>query len=230
MDRPVTPSSHYGSQAPHSEVGSPPSTRPGQVNSSSRPVSYVNNGNLVGDGNLDIDQAGGPRPTSALSGHNDESHITAAEPPSSLVRSDSRLSQQQTALPSRGGTLKKKSSMKRTGSLGRTASRKSSYAGSVRSMKLGEKEKYEETPESNSAFYCPVPTQGNPTELLATRFQGMFCAMTVSHLLIHEQHGAKCSKTSSPTSEIYTNPTICAERPLCLRPMSSTTSQYPRTS
>lgn len=39
-------------------------------------------------------------------------------------------------------------------------------------MKLGEKEKYEPTEEQNSAFYCPVPLSGNPTDLLADRFQG----------------------------------------------------------
>ena len=75
-------------------------------------------------------------------------------------------------LQSQSGTLKKKASMSRTGSMKRSGSRKSSYAGSVRSLKLGEKEKYGETDESNSIFYCPVPTQGNPTELLANRFQG----------------------------------------------------------
>lgn len=82
------------------------------------------------------------------------------------------MSQSATAVPSRGGTLKKKSSIKRVGSLGRSNSKRSTYAGSVKSMRLGEKEKYEPDPEHNSAFYCPVPTTGSPTELLADRFQG----------------------------------------------------------
>ena len=92
-----------------------------------------------------------------------------------LPRSNSQLSNSHSALPSRGGTLKKKASLHKSSSLKRTASKRSSYAGSVRSLQLGEKEKYGETEETNSVFYCPVPTSGNPTELLANRFQGM-CA------------------------------------------------------
>ena len=99
-----------------------------------------------------------------------------------FVRSESRMSQTQSV--ARSGTLKKKTSMKRTGSLGRSASRRSSYAGSIRSAKVGEGvageapvEQAVEKPaatgvDNNSAFYCPVPTSGNPTELLANRFQG----------------------------------------------------------
>ena len=90
-----------------------------------------------------------------------------------LHRSASQMSQSQIQTPSRGGTLKKKSSLKRTSSLMRTSSRRSSRAGSVRSMTLGEKEKYGQSEEMNSVFYCPVPTSGSPTELLANRFQGM---------------------------------------------------------
>lgn len=89
-----------------------------------------------------------------------------------LHRSASQMSQSQIQAPSRGGTLKKKSSLKRTSSLMRTSSRRSSRAGSVRSLALGEKEKYGQSEETNSVFYCPIPTSGNPTELLANRFQG----------------------------------------------------------
>ena len=91
-----------------------------------------------------------------------------------LQRPQSQMSQTQTLTPSRGGTLKKKPSMKRTGSLKRSSSRRSSRAGSVRSLNLGEREKYnpEEAEEINSAFFSPVPTSGSPTELLANRFQG----------------------------------------------------------
>lgn len=39
---------------------------------------------------------------------------------------------------------------------------------------LGEKEKYGEGEEYNSAFYTPVPTVGTPTDVLANRFQGSF--------------------------------------------------------
>lgn len=73
---------------------------------------------------------------------------------------------------SRGNTLKKKSSMRRsgsrTGSLMRSSSRRSMKAGSVRSLALQSSHDPEET---MSAFYCPVPTTGNPTEALSARFQ-----------------------------------------------------------
>lgn len=93
-----------------------------------------------------------------------------------MIRADSALSnpieQSQPYTPSRQGTLKKKASIKRQSSMKRSLSRKSSRAGSVRSLNLGDKEAYEEHPDRNSAFYCPVPTTGNPTEVLANRFQG----------------------------------------------------------
>jgi ribosomal protein L9 len=111
--------------------------------------------------NEDLDK--GHSHTSAAMGH-------GAVP--ELHRSASQMSQSQIQTPSRGGTLKKKSSLKRTSSLMRTSSRRSSRAGSVRSLTLGEKEKYGQSEEMNSVFYCPVPTSGNPTELLANRFQG----------------------------------------------------------
>ena len=89
-----------------------------------------------------------------------------------LTRPESQMSQSQTLLPSRGGTLKKRGSLKKSGSIKRSLSRRSSYAGSVRSLSLGEKEKYAGNEEMKSAFYTPVPTSGNPTEMLANRFQG----------------------------------------------------------
>lgn len=55
----------------------------------------------------------------------------------------------------RQSTLKKKTSVKRTGS-------KKSRSGSVAG----------ETEGRNSVFYTPIPTQGNPTEILASRFNG----------------------------------------------------------
>lgn len=70
---------------------------------------------------------------------------------------------------SRSNTLKKKSSLRRSGSLGRSGSRRSTKAGSVRSLAL---QSNADEDEIHSAFYCPVPTTGNPTEALANRFQG----------------------------------------------------------
>lgn len=86
---------------------------------------------------------------------------------SPMPRSNSVLSQGETLIPSRGGTLKKKASLRKTGSLKRSSSRRSSRAGSVRSLALQPGED-----EAHSAFHSPVPTTGNPTEILANRFQG----------------------------------------------------------
>ncbi|TVY42340.1 Phosphatidylinositol 4,5-bisphosphate-binding protein [Lachnellula subtilissima] len=83
-------------------------------------------------------------------------------------RSDSVLSQGDTLIPSRGGTLKKKASLRKTGSLKRSGSRRSSRAGSVRSLVL---QPGAEADEAHSAFFSPVPTTGNPTEILSARFQ-----------------------------------------------------------
>ncbi|KAI0517716.1 hypothetical protein F5B22DRAFT_96124 [Xylaria bambusicola] len=69
---------------------------------------------------------------------------------------------------SRGNTLKKKNSMRRSASLKRSGSRRSMKAGSVRSLAL---QSSHEPDEIHSVFYCPVPTSGAPTELLAQRFQ-----------------------------------------------------------
>ncbi|KAF3763705.1 hypothetical protein M406DRAFT_236725, partial [Cryphonectria parasitica EP155] len=69
---------------------------------------------------------------------------------------------------SRSNTLKKKNSLRRGGSLRRSGSRRSMKAGSVRSLAL---QSNMDEDEMHSAFYCPVPTTGNPTEALAERFQ-----------------------------------------------------------
>ncbi|KFX87182.1 hypothetical protein V490_08456 [Pseudogymnoascus sp. VKM F-3557] len=77
-----------------------------------------------------------------------------------LKHTPSVLSQGDPLLPRRGGTLKKKASLRRS------SSRRSSRAGSVRSLAL----QPEPSDEIHSAFYSPVPTTGNPTEALANRF------------------------------------------------------------
>ncbi|KAH9901738.1 hypothetical protein F4778DRAFT_781628 [Xylariomycetidae sp. FL2044] len=46
----------------------------------------------------------------------------------------------------------------------RSGSRRSMKAGSVRSLTL---QSSHEPDETHSAFFCPVPTAGNPTEILA---------------------------------------------------------------
>ena len=99
-------------------------------------------------------------------------HDGAAAP--DAHRPTSAMSQSNTLTPSRGGTLKKKQSLSRKGSLKRSTSMKSIGAGDAKSLRLADREKRAdaEDDEMNSAFFVPVPTHGNPTEILANRFQG----------------------------------------------------------
>ncbi|KAF9873610.1 ph domain protein [Colletotrichum karsti] len=92
-------------------------------------------------------------------------------PSSNMPRSNSFVSnagEDHLNLPSRHNTLKKKSSLRRNGSLKRSSSRRSMKAGSVRSLAL---QSTSDPDEAHSAFHCPVPTSGNPTEALSNRFQ-----------------------------------------------------------
>lgn len=91
-----------------------------------------------------------------------------------MRRANSTKSQPHTLTPSRGGTLKKKRSLSRKASLKRSGSQKNSIPGSERDMGFDGQDEYvgEHASEMNSAFFTPVPTSGNPTEVLANRFQG----------------------------------------------------------
>lgn len=194
--RPITPVSPVQSARLDPSIHS---TRPTSARISSRPVSYAGTqptqhtqlNDAVSHSNYS--QVGLQDPSAiaqAVDLHDEVVNQSSDSP--ELPRTNSHMSGSQILSPSRGGTLKKKGSLHKSASLKRTASKRSSYAGSVRSMQLGEKEKYEETPETNSVFYCPVPTSGNPTELLATRFQGMLAACLPAQLsLTAMQHGAK---------------------------------------
>lgn len=101
--------------------------------------------------------------------------VEGARPHSTMYRTNSYagsvngLNGDGAASVSRSNTLKKKASLRRSGSLKRSGSRRSMKAGSVRSLAL---QSNLEQGELNSAFYCPVPTAGSPTEVLANRFQG----------------------------------------------------------
>ena len=104
---------------------------------------------------------------------------------SDLRAGTSTMSQSQTLTPSRGGTLKKRQSLSKKASLKRKDSGKRSRAASVRSY--GGEDKHGivgDQMELNNAFYTPVPTTGNPTEILATRFQGtwQWCSRSCSIL------------------------------------------------
>lgn len=98
-------------------------------------------------------------------------------------------------LPIRNNTLRKKGSVRRAGSLGRSASRRSNRAGSVRSLAL---QSSSDRDEGHSAFYCPVPTSGNPTIILAERFQSKLHTVRciAPHRLLARPH---CATSSPPT-------------------------------
>lgn len=173
--RPITPVAAAPGTLTANADQSIHSVRQSSVRQPSRPVSYAGTHPIDTNSHHELPQGAVQQP-SILSQSNyedDPPRSTVNEDAPELPRSNSQLSGTHSGLPSRGGTLKKKASLHKSASLKRTASKRSSYAGSVRSLQLGEKEKYGETEETNSVFYCPVPTSGNPTELLANRFQGM---------------------------------------------------------
>ena len=72
--------------------------------------------------------------------------------------------------PSRGGTLKKRRSLSRKGSLKRKSSHLGTFGGHASDAQDEVVANYNS--EMNDAFYTPVPTRGSPTEILANRFQG----------------------------------------------------------
>ncbi|KAJ5898874.1 hypothetical protein N7495_003618 [Penicillium taxi] len=128
---------------------------------SSRPNSYAGNSS-----NFALDQSRISReietPRSSL----------ALERPSGLRRSVSQMSHVRSTTPSRSSFLGKKNSLSKKSSIRRNGSRRSLRAGSVRSLSLGDREKYADGVEDpNSVFAVPIPTTGNPTEALASRFQ-----------------------------------------------------------
>ena len=90
---------------------------------------------------------------------------------SDLQRANSSMSQSHTLTPSRGGTLKKRQSLSRKNSNKRAGSVKGSRPGSVKSLTFADELGGQDI-EMNNAFHTPVPTSGNPTEILAHRFQG----------------------------------------------------------
>ena len=152
-----------------------PSSSPYQTSQKGRrPLSYQPQPTYLEAGRRSNNASPQRRPSPLPGRFNEE--WDASQRGSSIVdgpmqRTNSMLSQGDSIMPSRAGTLKKKSSLKRTGSLKRSGSRRSSRAGSVRSLAL---QPAGDIDEMQSAFYSPVPTSGNPTEILANRFQGMF--------------------------------------------------------
>lgn len=153
------------------------------LRSSSRPNSWVAGSSGYGTHGALVDH---PIP------HNARFHeeLDAASQRGSLVldgnpavgmqRSVSLMSHSRSATPSRSSTLRKKGSLTKKGSIHRSGSRRSMRAGSVRSLNLGDKEKYGvDGDDSHSAFFVPIPTNGSPTETLANRFQSMSFSLTL---------------------------------------------------
>lgn len=106
------------------------------------------------------------RGSSIIDGPNGHHHD--ATQPADTMSYNPGDDQQQLAMANRGNSLKKKSSTRRTLSLRRSGSRRSMRAGSVKSLALNPAS---DPNEAHSAFYCPVPTSGNPTQVLIDRFQ-----------------------------------------------------------
>lgn len=171
-------------QTPVQDAYIPQPNNPGTLNrgysvrsSSSRPLSYAGNGSaFYGHGALDqLQVPHNPRFREELDTASRRSSV-AVDGPVGSQHSVSQMSQVRSPTPSRSGTLRKKASLSKKGSLRRNGSRRSLRAGSVPSLSLGDREKYHSdgTEDANSAFAVPVPTTGNPTEVLANRFQGMY--------------------------------------------------------
>ncbi|EED17660.1 PH domain protein [Talaromyces stipitatus ATCC 10500] len=146
------------------------------MSAESRPTSYIANSIVPSD--FAVAQETHPTQSAYPSRFNEEIDMSQRGSPimmdgaggvNNLQRSESQMSHNSIA-PSRSGTLKKKASLSRKGSLKRSSSRRSLRAGSVRSLNLGEREKYG-SDDPNSAFYVPIPTTGSPTDELANRFQ-----------------------------------------------------------
>jgi hypothetical protein len=139
----------------------------------SRPSSFAGSTSYhYGSGALDP-QTHNPRFKEDFDAASHRSSV-AYDGPSGIQRSASTMSHVRSPTPTRSGTLRKKASLSKKGSLRRNGSRRSMRAGSVRSLSLGDREKYhmEGSDDVNSAFMVPIPTTGNPTEALANRFGG----------------------------------------------------------
>lgn len=154
-----------------------PQPNPGTLNrghsarsTTSRPYSFAGNSSAFYSHGA-LDQAQSPHSSRFREepGTVSRPSSVAVDGPAGIQRPTSQMSRVRSSTPSRSGTLRKKGSLRRNGS------RRSLRAGSVRSLSLGDREKYhvDGTDDVNSAFTVPIPTDGNPTEVLANRFQGM---------------------------------------------------------
>lgn len=107
------------------------------------------------------------------------------------------MSQSQTLTPSRGGTLKKRASVKAMNNLSRSSSKRRSYAGSVRSLSRGVGDGRDA--DVHNAFHTPIPTKGSPTELLAERFAEW--RKVLKDLLVYFKEAQKAHESRSKSLE-----------------------------
>lgn len=154
-----------------------PSVRPDSRNS------YIANNNA----DLEIVSHGGlvdPSPATHSSRFHEELESQPGSSVAGPTQTDLHRSNSQGSTHSyhNNNVPKKKSSFSRKPSVRRHGSRRSLHAGSVKSLHLGDREKYgvEGSGDFNSAFYVPIPTTGHPTNVLADRFQGSFSSSLYS--------------------------------------------------
>ncbi|KOS17559.1 Phosphatidylinositol 4 [Escovopsis weberi] len=107
--------------------------------------------------------------------------------------------------------LNKRLSLRRSASLARSGSRRSMQAGSVRSLNMHSATDNEPN-GLRSAFYCPVPTTGSPTDVLVNRFQAWrkllkdLIAYFREVQSAHEQRAKSFTKLSSVAGSIPNPP------------------------
>lgn len=82
----------------------------------------------------------------------------------SFATSTTKVSTAASVVPSKAGTVRKQQSFTRRPSVIRKSSRRSLRSGSAMAGVSDE--------EFNNVFRVPIPTNANPTEVLANRFQG----------------------------------------------------------
>jgi hypothetical protein len=121
---------------------------------------------------------GHPRPTSAAFSYApgddlDDTGPTVQQLEGAGLHRTASSSSKAGGTVSRTNTLTKKNTLSRKSSLKRSGSRKSLAAGSIKGVQIDDP-KRAVGDEYNSVFYCPVPTTGSPTEILANRFQGVY--------------------------------------------------------
>ncbi|RDA93420.1 hypothetical protein CP533_1975, partial [Ophiocordyceps camponoti-saundersi (nom. inval.)] len=139
--------------------------------------------NAAASGRLNDDGDANHRGNSAVDGQARSRSASAMSRSGSLrsfAAGDDRL------LPVRNNTLRKRTSMRRSNS------RRSNRAGSVRSLAV---QTAPDSDDVSNAFYCPVPTSGTPTDVLANRFQGSSLPDVIAYFREIQSHYEQRAKS-----------------------------------